>query len=62
MHVAGCFAQLESNVAAADIVLSDGEYHALQVVSVEFCPGPHTGIGISSSPGAVLGLVRRPTE
>jgi aryl-alcohol dehydrogenase-like predicted oxidoreductase len=35
---ASSVAQLESNVAAADIVLSDDEYHTLQVASAEFCP------------------------
>ena len=35
--------QLESNVAAADIELTDGEYHALQVASAEFHPVPGPG-------------------
>jgi aryl-alcohol dehydrogenase-like predicted oxidoreductase len=32
--------QLESNVAAADIELTDGEYHALQLASAQFRPVP----------------------
>jgi aryl-alcohol dehydrogenase-like predicted oxidoreductase len=32
--------QLESNVAAADIDLTDGEYHALQAASAQFHPLP----------------------
>ena len=35
--------QLESNVAAADIELTDGEYHALQVASAQFHPVPGPG-------------------
>jgi len=36
--------QLESNVAAAEIELSDEEYHALQVVSARFRPVPGPGL------------------
>src|SRR5215471_4894717 len=35
--------QLESNVAAADIELTDGEYDALQVASAQFHPVPGPG-------------------
>jgi Aldo/keto reductase family len=34
--------QLESNVAAADIQLSDDEYQTLHTASAPFCPAPST--------------------
>jgi len=45
--------QLESNVAAADIELTDGECHALQAASAEFHPVP----GPRSLPGRIRALV-----
>ena len=36
--------QLESNVAAADIELTDEEYHALQAASAQFHPVPGPGL------------------
>jgi aryl-alcohol dehydrogenase-like predicted oxidoreductase len=40
---ASSVAQLESNVAAADIDLTDGEYHSLQAASDQFNPVPGPG-------------------
>ena len=46
--------QLESNVAAADLELTNDEYHALQVASVQFRPVPGPGF-ISRQIRAMLG-------
>jgi aryl-alcohol dehydrogenase-like predicted oxidoreductase len=44
--------QLESNVAAAEVQLSDDEYHALHMASTRFCPD----IAADASPSAKFAL------